>query len=430
MAQQKYLIVLGGATASGKTAFAIRLAQHFRTSILSCDSRQFFKEIPIGTAAPTEEELNQASHHFIGQRSIQEPYSVGDFERDALALLEDLYEHNDLVILAGGSGLYQKALCEGLDTFPEVPPEVRQEIETLYEKDGLEALQQQLKAADPIYYEEVDLQNPHRLIRALSVIKASGQPFSSFRTQAKSSRPFRPIYIWLHRDRQELYGRINQRVELLFEQGLLKEAGAVYPFRQHTALQTVGYQELFDFFEQKTTLEEAKELIKRNSRRYAKRQLTWSRRDGFWKHFHPNEWNQCLEYLQAAMEYNLSLETEKYSDNPYPHNSLQLRSKNGLLQSIEWRSCREGILLNFPLIRAANLDNQSKNFLLHELIARHLPSPVYSAIPTTALPFPTFFWIKFKENQCPEKIQKLHEMTETKPKDILLGQLMLKEIKI
>lgn len=300
--QEKVLIVIGGPTASGKTEIAIRLARHFGTEIVSCDSRQFFREMTIGTAKPSQEELKQAPHHFINSLSIEDAYSVGDYERDVLFLLEKLFSRKDVVIMAGGSGLYQKAVTEGLDEFPEVPTGIRQKIEKQYEEKGLESLQSRLKEVDPEYYLEVDLQNPHRLIRALAVYEASGQAFSAFRKNTAGQRSFFTLYLELSWDRALLYERINKRVDLMMQNGLLEEARTLYPRKALTPLQTVGYQELFDYFDGKIKLEEAVELIKRNSRRYAKRQMTWSRRDGHWKHFAPSEWEHLLEYVQRAIE--------------------------------------------------------------------------------------------------------------------------------
>lgn len=300
--EQKYLIVVGGPTASGKTALAIRLAQHFGTEILSADSRQFFREMSIGTAKASEQELQTVPHHFINSLSIEQDYSVGDYERDALALLAKLYQKHRVVILAGGSSLYIKALCEGLDEFPEVPAEVRDAVEALYLQKGIEALQAELAQVDPLYFEQVDRANPQRLIRAIAVHRASGQPFSSFRTQAAEPRFFTPIYIWLETPREVLYERINQRVDLMLAAGLESEARKLYPQRQLNALQTVGYQEFFDYFDGTISYVEAIELIKRNSRRYAKRQGTWMRRDGFWETFAPSQWDEIISHLEHKVK--------------------------------------------------------------------------------------------------------------------------------
>lgn len=297
--EPKYLIVVGGPTGSGKTAMAIRLAQYFHTEILSADSRQFFQEMSIGTAKASPEELQAVPHHFINSLSVEQTYSVGDFERDALALLARLYQKHQVVILAGGSSLYIKALCEGLDEFPEVPDLIRAEVEKLYHNEGIAALQQELEQVDPVYFEQVDRANPQRLIRAISVYRASGLPFSSFRTQQAEPRFFKPIYLWLELPREELYQRINQRVDQMLLAGLEEEARSMYAQRHLNALQTVGYQELFDYFAGDISRAEAIELIKRNSRRYAKRQGTWMRRDGFWKTFSPDQFDAIIQYLKS-----------------------------------------------------------------------------------------------------------------------------------
>lgn len=309
MPTPKYLIVVGGTTASGKTAFAIRLAQHFNTAIISVDSRQFFKEMAIGTAKPTMEELNQAPHHFINHLSIHSPYSVGDFEREAIALLEQLFQQQDVVVVSGGSGLYLKAMLEGIDDFPAVPVSIREEVERTYQVEGLSWLQRTLQSIDLPYYQTVDLQNPHRLIRAIAVYRASGKPFSSFLKTTAIKRAFTPIYLQLYWPRQIQYERINERVDRMMQQGQVEEARGLHPYRHLTALQTVGYQELFDYFEGKTGLEDAISLIKQNSRRYAKRQLTWMRRDRHWKHLHPTEWELALQYIDLVRSDGICFKT-------------------------------------------------------------------------------------------------------------------------
>jgi tRNA dimethylallyltransferase len=301
-----YLIVLSGPTASGKTRLAIQLAQHYNTVIISADSRQFYREMSIGTAKPDSEELAAAPHFFINSHSIESPYTVGQYEADALELLQRLSSKHELAILTGGSGLYLKAVCEGLDTFPAVPESVPKGIEADYQTYGLSYLQQELQRSDPEYYNEVDLENPRRLMRALAVCRSSGQPFSSFRKKAAAHRPFTPIYLQLQWPRAALYERINQRVDLMMEAGLLEEARALFPKRHLTALQTVGYQELFDHLAGKISLKEAVDLIKRNSRRYAKRQLTWFRRDGFWKLFQASETDSAIQFIDQSKEAGLS----------------------------------------------------------------------------------------------------------------------------
>ena len=314
----KHLIVIGGPTASGKTSFAIELAQHFNTVILSADSRQFYREMSIGTAKPDATELAAAPHFFVGHLSIAQAYSVGDFERDALKLLSTLFKEHDVVILVGGSGLYIKAICEGLNEFPDVPIAIRNQVEQDYEHKGLSFLQEELQRVDPDYYRVVDINNPHRLIRAISIYRASGLPFSSFWNQEKSPRIFKPIYLQLQWPRPLLYKRINKRVDQMIATGLVEEARGLQDYRQHTALQTVGYQELFDHFQGQSSLDEAIENIKKNSRRYAKRQLTWYRRDGYWKRIYYNERKLALPIIEAMRFEGLSIQQQPIQKNLYP----------------------------------------------------------------------------------------------------------------
>ncbi len=289
MSVKKKLIIIGGPTASGKTDCAIQLAQHFGTEILSADSRQFYKEMSIGTAKPQLSDLAKAKHHFIGNLSIHDAYSVGDFERDALAVLETIFETHDTAIMVGGTGLYIRAVCEGLDVFPEVPLSIRDEFEDIFQKQGIEPLQKLLQEVDYEYFTKADIQNPMRLIRALSVWKVSGQPFSSFRSGNKVERIFTPIYIALDLPREVLYDRINRRVDLMMVEGLLEEAKSLYPYKDLNALQTVGYTELFAHFYGEMTLDEAVDKIKQHTRNYAKRQMTWFRKNDFWYRVDPQQ---------------------------------------------------------------------------------------------------------------------------------------------
>jgi tRNA dimethylallyltransferase len=277
--QKPLLIVVGGPTASGKTSLAIDLARHFSTEIISGDSRQFYREMWIGNARPTGEELAAAPHHFIADRSLREPLTAGRFALEAIERLTGIFSENRIAILVGGSGLYLRALCEGLDEFPEVTEAARAQVQSLFEAQGLSALQQKLAELDPVYFTEVDQQNPRRLIRALEVSMSAGQPYSSFRGQQKP-RAFEPIYLRLHPDRKLLYQRINQRVDQMLVEGLESEAYGLRKYRHLPVLQTVGYQEWWPFFEGEYDRETAVELIKRNSRRYAKRQVTWFGRGG------------------------------------------------------------------------------------------------------------------------------------------------------
>lgn len=279
-----YLITIIGPTAIGKTALSITLAQHFGCDIISCDSRQFFKEMKIGTAVPSDEELAAATHHFIQNKSIFESYSVGDFEQEALAKLDELFQKNNIQIMVGGSGLYVEAVLKGFDDFPDIDNSVREIINTKFNALGIEFLQQKLQELDSEYYRKLQsenpqtLQNPQRMKRFVEVCLGTGKPYSSFIGKRKNVRNFTPIIIGLEADREIMYDRINQRVDIMLNEGLLAEAQALYPNKQLNALQTVGYRELFDYFDGKTTLEFAIEQIKMNTRRFAKRQITWFKR--------------------------------------------------------------------------------------------------------------------------------------------------------
>ncbi|WP_233884884.1 tRNA (adenosine(37)-N6)-dimethylallyltransferase MiaA [Tenacibaculum piscium] len=273
------LITIVGATAIGKTALSIKLAQHFNCSIISCDSRQFFKEMSIGTAVPSSEELKSAPHHFIQNRSIFDNYSVGQFEKDALAKLDELFIENPVQIMVGGSGLYIDAVLKGLDYFPEVDASIREKLTQELEENGIEKLQKQLKELDIETYNSITIDNPHRVMRALEVCIGSGKTYSSFKNKPKAPRNFEVIKIGLTADRQIMYDRINKRVDIMLENGLLEEAKKMQPHKDLTALKTVGYRELFEYFEGNFTKEFAIEEIKKNTRRFAKRQGTWFRRD-------------------------------------------------------------------------------------------------------------------------------------------------------
>ena len=272
---KKTLISISGPTAIGKTRMAIALAKHFNTEILSCDSRQFFKEMHIGTAVPEADELAEVKHHFIQHKSIFTPYSVGDFEREATTLLSELFKQHDVVVMVGGSGLYADALIHGLDSFPTVPEAVRNELKTAYQAQGIPYLQELLSRLDPEHYTRVDKNNPQRMIRALEVCLASGLPYSSFLKQHNTQRDFTTVEIALTAEREVVYQRINSRVEQMLERGLIIEAQDLYPHRDLNALQTVGYRELFSFLSRVYTLDVAIEEIKKNTRRFAKRQYTW-----------------------------------------------------------------------------------------------------------------------------------------------------------
>ncbi|MGX1024352.1 tRNA (adenosine(37)-N6)-dimethylallyltransferase MiaA [Psychroflexus sp. MBR-150] len=280
------LICIVGPTAIGKTSISIRLAKAFNTEIISCDSRQFYREMKIGTAVPSDDELAQVKHHFIQHLSIFENYSVGNYEKEALNKINEIFETKNTLCLTGGSGLYQKAVLEGLDDFPVVDKSIREKLKATYKNEGIKPLQDQLEQLDPEYFKTVDIQNPHRLIRALEICIGTSKPFSLFiNTKKTSNRNFTPIKIGLTADRAIVYERIEQRVDKMFDSGLLKEAQSLYEYRNLNALQTVGYKELFDHFDGKLSLEEAKSEIKKNTRRYAKRQLTWYRKQNDIKWF-------------------------------------------------------------------------------------------------------------------------------------------------
>lgn len=279
-----YLITIIGPTAIGKTALSIKLAQHFNCEIISCDSRQFFKEMKIGTAVPNEEELAAAKHHFIQNKSIFENYSVGDFEVDALQKLDELFKTNNVQIMVGGSGLYVDAVLKGFDKFPDIDASVRDEINSKYDELGIEYLQSTLKDLDSDYYQKLETENPQTLVnpqrmkRFVEVCFGTGKPYSTFLGKRSVKRDFIPIIIGLQADREIMYDRINQRVDIMMKEGLLEEVKALYPYRNLNALQTVGYRQIFDYLDEKTTLDFAVEQIKMNTRRFAKRQITWFKR--------------------------------------------------------------------------------------------------------------------------------------------------------
>ena len=279
MNTQKTLVVVVGPTAIGKTSLGIKLAQHFNAEIISADSRQFFKEMSIGTAVPEEEELAAAPHHFIQNISIHQKYSVGDFEKDALIKIDELFQKNDYVLMVGGSGLYVDAVCNGLDNFPAIKPEIKVTVTDLLEKEGLESLVNIIKEKDPVQYENMELQNPHRVQRVVEVCLSSGQPYSSFLTKEKTKRPFNIIKIGLTAEREMIYDRINQRVHLMIENGLLSEVKLLLEQKDLNALNTVGYKELFKYLNSECSLDFAISEIQKNTRRFAKRQLTWYRKD-------------------------------------------------------------------------------------------------------------------------------------------------------
>lgn len=296
----KRLIVVVGPTGSGKTALAIALARHYGAPIISTDSRQVYRGMPIGTAQPTADELSLATHYFIADREPEDDFNCGRYEVEALSLLERLFVDNDYVVAVGGSGLYVKALCEGMDELPETSAELREKLKQRLATDGIESLFNELQQLDPVYAEVVDRHNPARVMRALEVCLASGRPYSEQRRGERAQRPFHIIKVGTDMPRDILYERINRRVDMMVADGLVEEVRALIPKRHLNALQTVGYRELFDYFDGHSTLEEAIDLIKRNSRRYAKRQLTWFRRDDETAWFAPSDVESIINHIDKC----------------------------------------------------------------------------------------------------------------------------------
>ncbi len=297
----KRLLVIVGPTGCGKTDLSIRLARHYDAPILSTDSRQFYRGMTIGTAQPTNEQLQTAEHHFIASHNLTDNLSCGEYEAQALERLRELFAHHELVIAVGGSGLYVRALCEGMDDLPHADAALRNELTERLQREGLASLAEQLHELDPVYYETVDRNNPARVLRGLEVCLQTGRPFSEQRTGQKKDRNFRIIKVGVTLPREELYARIDSRVDAMMEAGLEAEARALYPYRGLNSLQTVGYRELFDYFDGRITREKAIELIKRNSRRYAKRQMTWFRRDSEIRWFAPDEDEAIINYVRDSI---------------------------------------------------------------------------------------------------------------------------------
>lgn len=295
------LIVLIGPTGVGKTELSLRLAEHFRTCIVSADSRQLYADLKIGTAAPTPEQLQRVPHHFVGTLRLTDYYSAAQYEAEVLKLLEKLFNEHDTVVLTGGSMMYVDAICKGIDDIPTVDAETRQLMLQKYEAEGLENLCAELKLLDPDYYKQVDLKNPKRVIHALEICYMTGKTYTSFRTNSPKERPFRILKIGLTRDREELYDRINRRVDLMVEEGLVEEARQVYPYRALNSLNTVGYKEIFKYLDGEWTLPFAIEKIKQNSRIYSRKQMTWFKRDEEIRWFHPEQeaeiWTYCQDNL-------------------------------------------------------------------------------------------------------------------------------------
>ncbi|WP_421920376.1 tRNA (adenosine(37)-N6)-dimethylallyltransferase MiaA [Marinifilum sp.] len=297
----KTLIVILGPTGVGKTDLSISIAKHYKTEISSSDSRQVYREMRIGTAVPEPEQLAAIKHHFIHTHSIHDYFSSWECEKQTLQLLEKLFLEKDQVLLVGGSMMYIDAVCNGIDEIPSIDPELRKVVFEKYKQEGLESMRMQLKQLDPVFYNQVDLKNAKRVIHAVEICLMAGKPYSKLRTNSRKERSFDIVKIGLNRDREELYDRINRRVDVMIKEGLIAEAKSVFEYRQYNSLNTVGYKELFEHFEGIISLEKAIELIKRNSRRYAKRQLSWFRRDEEIHWFHPDQKNEIIQFLEERI---------------------------------------------------------------------------------------------------------------------------------
>ena len=297
----KTLIIIAGPTAAGKTALAIQIAKHFNAEIISADSRQFYREMNIGTAKPSQEELATVRHHLIDSHSIHDSFSVGDFEKEVITLLEKLFKTHEQVVLVGGSGLFINAVCNGFDELPVASEETRSRLNELLDEKGIEHLQGKLKKVDPMYYTEVDINNPQRLIRALEVFESTGNPFSSYRTNTPIKRNFNIIKLAISPNREKLYEQINLRVDQMVENGLFEEVEGLSQYKHLNALNTVGYSEIFDYLDGKYSKQEAIDKIKQNTRRFAKRQLTWFKKSEDIKWFDPLEFDAIVNYLDDAI---------------------------------------------------------------------------------------------------------------------------------
>ncbi|MEE1541900.1 MAG: tRNA (adenosine(37)-N6)-dimethylallyltransferase MiaA [Paludibacteraceae bacterium] len=299
---KKTLVILLGPTGVGKTELCLSLAEELNTEIVSCDSKQFFRELKIGTAAPTEAQIQRVKHHLVGNLSIFDYYSCGRFEIDALKKLDELFLSKDVVLMTGGSMLYIDAICKGIDDIPNVDQNLRDSLHERYANEGIDNILSELKLLDPEYYDMVDKKNHKRIIHALEICLTSGKTFSSFRKETAKERPFDIIKIGLNLPREELYERINRRVDIMFEEGLMEEAKTYYPHRNLNSLNTVGYKELFEYFDGNWDLDFAKNMIKQNSRRYAKKQLTWFNRDKDINWFRPNQQEEILSFLKSRLK--------------------------------------------------------------------------------------------------------------------------------
>jgi tRNA dimethylallyltransferase len=302
MKESNFLLTISGPTAVGKTQVAIEIAKHFNTEIINADSRQIYREMKVGTAVPSSGQLEAVPHHFIGSRSIQEYYNASMFEQDAIALLDRLFISHNLVVMTGGSGMYMDAVCNGIDDFPTVNALIREKLKSDFQQKGMDWLRSRVKESDPDYYVQADIDNPKRLLKALEIITMTGRPYSSFLTRKKKERAFRIIPVGLNVERAVLYRNINHRVDSMIAEGLTSEVKALLPFRHFNALNTVGYKEIFDYLDEKTSLEEAIDLIKRHTRQYARRQITWFKKNSDIRWFAPEEISGIMKYVTEKIK--------------------------------------------------------------------------------------------------------------------------------
>ena len=378
---KKYLLVVGGPTASAKTTLSIQLSKHFNAPILSADSRQFYAQLRIGNARPSSDELQQARHLFVADRSVECPLSAGEFAKEATSFLEIHFLNHDVAILVGGSGLFIKALTEGLNFFPEIPASIRKKVDLLFEQDGVSGLQNAVAKADPEYYKIVDQDNHSRLKRALEVCYAGDFTYTYYRTQTNNQQTFIPIYLQTSWPREDLYHRINTRVDKMIEEGLEDEVKGLVKYQNLAALKTVGYQEWFAHFNGEYDKDRAIELIKQNTRRYAKRQLTWFRRDGYWKHLFKGDFRTALAYIHLVQSENVVLLTRQKEEEKHPKYkciTTQLGiNKQPIASTLIWKTENDACLVKYEL---DGLNHIAKNILLHESLLRAETGKVFACV--------------------------------------------------